>query len=264
MKTLSPQHLFFALALLLFGAMAAVAGGHSSNPPVQILDLSNQLRELSGFAYDSQRGTVWSLSDKGNGAALYEINLQTKTARYVQVLGVHDLDWEGLVFDGDILWILDTGNNKGKRQTVRLLGIRSSDLDQKTVSVFAQVAVEWPKKPQDVESGYVQGNEMILITKEPKHGPRFYSVDLHSKKSQVAQKIGELSKMPSVSDAVVFKKSLYLLTDKGLYRVHHYAEGLGGDAELVNDTFSGEFEALTHLPTGEFLIGNESGQLFLL
>jgi hypothetical protein len=81
--------------------------------------LSSELGETSGLAYDTLPGNIPVLrshNDKGYAPIIYTLN--PATAEIIQshyIAGITNTDWEDLTQNDSILFIADTGNNKGKR-----------------------------------------------------------------------------------------------------------------------------------------------------
>lgn len=108
----------------------------TSYPPVPgrlkiefIAPLPAELNESSGLAI--HQGTVWTMNDSGNSAALYEISQESGSIlRRVHPLNSENRDWEALAQDDQHLFIADCGNNRGDRRSFQIYSVPWQELHQ--------------------------------------------------------------------------------------------------------------------------------------
>lgn len=90
------------------------------------IQLSQKVRETSGLIY--YQNDIWTINDSRDKANLYRISLKSgEVIQTVHIQNAKNLDWEDITQDEDYIYIGDTGNNNGRKNTFRIYQI-SKDL----------------------------------------------------------------------------------------------------------------------------------------
>ena len=88
--------------------------------------LDEQIRESSGLLL--LNGRLITHNDSGGKPILFEFDSLTgNVTRTVFVKNAKNVDWEDITADKDYLYIGDTGNNKGKRENLRIYRIKIAE-----------------------------------------------------------------------------------------------------------------------------------------
>jgi len=197
------------LALQLWGGAAAAQSGWNEVPAGaahQSGSFQNpKLSESSGVAVSRRYpGVLWSLNDSGNPAWLFATDTLGRDRGTFAVTGATNVDWEAISISRcgsrDCLYIADTGDNHGRRPSVRLYRVvepvPSAGGSRVSPSAPAQrLEIRYPDGPHDVEAIYVDATgDSHLITKGGGHGVELYRVPAAAWKagSAVAQPLGTL------------------------------------------------------------------------
>ncbi|MCU4177554.1 hypothetical protein [Carboxylicivirga sp. N1Y90] len=86
------------------------------------IKLSQKVRETSGLIY--YQNDVWTINDSGDKANLYRISLQSgEVIQTIHIQNAKNIDWEDIAQDDDYIYIGDTGNNRGNKNTFRIYQI---------------------------------------------------------------------------------------------------------------------------------------------
>jgi hypothetical protein len=137
-----------------------------------------RISESSGLvASPTHDDLVWTVNDSGHTASVFGVSL--RSGRTTAVLRLRDTDardWEsmaaGRLADGrGVLWIGDTGDNNGKRESIVLrLVVEPKRLPQNGSAVdvsSVSLRVRYPDGPHDVEALVVtRDGRLLLVTKE--------------------------------------------------------------------------------------------------
>jgi len=162
---------------MLIWTFAAVLAAPAFAPAGQIRD--PHLTELSGLVESRRRpGLLWGHNDSGNPAELFALE---PGGRVVATVGVaaRNEDWEDIAADdAGHLWICDCGNNRNRRNELRLLRIDEPDPEHPPASVTPDVVVRFsyrerrPPPPGgesahdfDAEALFFAGGRLWLLTK---------------------------------------------------------------------------------------------------
>lgn len=135
--------------------------------------------ESSGLAASpSQSGVFWTLNDSGDGPLLYAVGADGAALGRWLVTGAENRDWEDLAagFDADgvpVLWIADTGDNRGDRADAALYRLpeppvdRANPADGWPTLPATRFPVAFPDGPRDVEALLVHPltGEIVLVAK---------------------------------------------------------------------------------------------------
>lgn len=158
---------------------SAAASAETPAPGEKLVTVQDpRISESSGLvASPTHDDLVWTVNDSGHTASVFGVSL--RSGRTVAVLRLRDTDardWESMAAqrlpDGrGVLWIGDTGDNNGKRESIVLrlvtepkrLPENGSAVDVVPVSL----RVRYPDGPHDVEALVVTPDDrLLLVTKE--------------------------------------------------------------------------------------------------
>lgn len=111
---------------MLLWALAAVSATPAWAAAGRVDD--PRLGELSGLVESRRRpGLFWAHNDSGNPAALFALAPSGRVAAEIPV-DARNEDWEDVAADDSgHLWICDCGNNRNRRDELRLLRVREPD-----------------------------------------------------------------------------------------------------------------------------------------
>jgi hypothetical protein len=130
-------------------------------------------KETSGLLFLD--GKIITHNDSGDDAYLYELDSLTGILnRRITVTNATNVDWEDLADDETYIYISDTGNNKGKRQDLKIYRILKSDLKNsntvsaETISFYYEDQTNFNSSDYhnfDAEALVVYENNFLLFTK---------------------------------------------------------------------------------------------------
>ena len=123
----------FAFTLLGSGLWAQEEGEAKTIPLYDLkllAELPGEVSETSGLFYHN--GRLWTHNDSGGKPILY--GMDTATFQVVQRIALSNgkiKDWEDVCTDGTTVFVGDMGNNKGKRNHLRIYMFPLSDIPEK-------------------------------------------------------------------------------------------------------------------------------------
>lgn len=143
--------------------------------------LPEVLAETSGLSCAGDQ--AYTINDSGNAPVLYRLSAAGQLAGQT-TLPVANHDWEALAASGSAVFVADIGNNRGKRQTIRI-----HQLDATSLQLERQLALSYagntPADNQpyahdfDAEALAYNDNQLILFSKSWHSGQaRVYQIDV--------------------------------------------------------------------------------------
>lgn len=139
--------------------------------------LPDVLRESSGVAVSSfGPGAYWTVSDDPEPPAVYAVDAEGRLLDSIR-LDVPARDWEDLAVApcgaGSCLWIADTGDNRGRRNTGVVFRIPEPEPGGGGGRVVPAEAFRfrYPGSPRDVEAIFVLPGERLHLVSKGSHGP---------------------------------------------------------------------------------------------
>ncbi|MFW5803358.1 MAG: hypothetical protein ACOCWJ_05510 [Verrucomicrobiota bacterium] len=139
------------------------------------------INESSGLCPSVRHpGVFWTHNDSGDGPNLYAIHLDGRLVATYTVQGAKARDWEDIAIDEHgMLYIADVGNNRHKRNDLKIYKVPEPETLQKTgqLKVVDTTPVNYPDGAYNCEALFLdeQGTP-TLITKDP--GPaKVYSLE---------------------------------------------------------------------------------------
>ncbi|XOD66814.1 MAG: hypothetical protein ACMUEL_01905 [Flavobacteriales bacterium Tduv] len=177
------HHLITLLVLITFS-------GLSTQPSLEVQEdlihktslvaqLPKELDENSGLQYIN--GYFYTFNDSGGDAKLYKLDLSSgKILQKVQFSETKNQDWEDIAYDGEHLYVADTGNNFGRRKDLTIYKIKLSQIgtDKKTKVPVESIRFSYPEQKTfkysaprmtnnfDAEALFYQNGKLHLFTKE--------------------------------------------------------------------------------------------------
>jgi hypothetical protein len=89
--------------------------------------LDRMVLENSGLVWHHDR--LWTINDSGGDPVLFSIDTHTgKCIQAIYIEGASNRDWEELAEDEDFIYILDTGNNYGRRDELTVYRVAKDSL----------------------------------------------------------------------------------------------------------------------------------------
>lgn len=142
--------------------------------PYSSIDLPASQNETSGLQWI--QGRLFSISDGGNPAEVYEINPQTGILlRTVKVSNAPNVDWEDLAASPTHLFIGDFGNNSGNRKDLKILKIPIAAVLNQTEVAAEIISFTYPDQSEfsgsnpnhnfDCEALIFRNNSLHLFSK---------------------------------------------------------------------------------------------------
>lgn len=95
-----------------------------------LVSLPADLNETSALVVAAD-GALWTINDSGNGPWLYRLDESGRLDKRVRLKGAANIDWETLANDSRTLYVLDCGNNSGRRKSFQIYRIPLSVLQVK-------------------------------------------------------------------------------------------------------------------------------------
>jgi hypothetical protein len=110
--------------VLLFAVFSSLYSFSQEISVVSLLD--KDIQETSGLLL--LNGKLITHNDSGSKPILFEFDsLSGKITRSVFVKNAKNVDWEDITADEDFIYIGDIGNNRGKRERLRIYRIKIAD-----------------------------------------------------------------------------------------------------------------------------------------
>jgi hypothetical protein len=136
----------------------------------------SDLSESSGVAASRRHpGVLWSINDSGHPASLFATDTLGRSLGVIAVTGARNVDWEAVAAgpceapQGTCLYIADTGDNRERRESVRLYRVPEPAVGPGAPRATARAAalrVRYPGGPRDVEAVFVDGGGAVhLVSK---------------------------------------------------------------------------------------------------
>jgi hypothetical protein len=136
-------------------------------------ELPRQLREISGIIKDKNQ--IWAIVD-GPGSKVFRIDTTGHILQEITIENTPGTDIESIAYDGDYIYLGDTGNNNGHRKTLHIFKIKKSAIpsnDKFTVPSevisFSYPEADAGKKSKnnnyDAESLISHGDSLFIFTK---------------------------------------------------------------------------------------------------
>ena len=140
-----------------------------------IIDIPNDLKEVSALERSSGSNLIWVIEDSGNKNQIYGLNDHGVIVKTIQIKNAKNKDWEDLTSD-DIgnLYIGDFGDNKKKRKTYTIYKING--IQKLTDSANAtRIDFRLPRKikPKDFEAFFLWKDHFYIFSKAEKHTKLF-------------------------------------------------------------------------------------------
>lgn len=137
-----PQYIDVLLSLFtIFLLPHSVQGQYpvlDSNDVEHLVDLPEQLPEVSGIIL-TPYNTIIGHNDRGHKARLYEFDMKTgEKIRTIEVENAKNRDWEDIASDSKYIYIADVGNNRGKREKLKIYRIKWPDKGSKRITAVAE------------------------------------------------------------------------------------------------------------------------------
>lgn len=133
--------------------------------------LPMEVDESSGLAVASDK-SLWSHNDRGGKAEIYEVETRGELIRTVRLLGIEPVDMEDMAQDNDgNIYIADTGNNGGERESLRVYSFNAADIVNDTVRplisefTLPDKGLE-DKCHYDIESMVLSRGKLFFFTKD--------------------------------------------------------------------------------------------------
>jgi hypothetical protein len=165
---LQKKSLILCAAVLLSEQAAAQSTCTVSEAP---RDISVDVRETSGLAVGRRNPNVlWTHNDSGNKPEIFAITPDGTVRARVRIEGATLQDWEdieaGNCGSDFCLYIADTGDNFGKRPTIRVYEVVEPVVPTGTARVARVLEASYPDGPQDSEAIFrLPNNELYVVTK---------------------------------------------------------------------------------------------------
>lgn len=133
------------------------------------------LRESSGVAASHRDpGVLWSINDSGNPATLFATDTLGRPLAAIAVTGAENVDWEAIATGpcgpaATCLYIADTGDNRERRETVRVYRVAEPAVGPGAPKATARAAglrLRYPGGARDVEAMFVdRAGAVHLVSK---------------------------------------------------------------------------------------------------
>lgn len=227
-----------------------------------------EARESSGLARGIARPDLfWTHNDSGNEAVLFGIDASGAMVARVAIDGATNIDWEdieaGPCGDASCLYIADTGDNDGDRESVLVYVVPEPTDGATSISAHAWQA-RYPDTPADSESLFVVSGELYLVTKG-RHGPvRVFRLPQDGTQPGTLEMVAELGPKPAAAERVSAATATpdgrwVVMRTPSMLRFHPSERLLAGDA---GGMITWDASALGH-PQGESVAIDDAGNVWL-
>ncbi|RLD19529.1 MAG: hypothetical protein DRI69_08155 [Bacteroidetes bacterium] len=103
-----------------------------------LAELTEQLPEVSGIIM-TPYNTAIGHNDRGGKARLYEFDIKTgHKIRTIEIDHAKNRDWEDITSDAEYIYIGDFGNNRGRRERLKVYRIKWPEKGSERISVRAE------------------------------------------------------------------------------------------------------------------------------
>jgi hypothetical protein len=213
-------HIRYCLVVTLFFTIAACAI-HYPKPSAE-LKIENSvvlplvLAETSGLYCEDE--VLYSLNDSGNAPVVFSIS-RTGSVNNEDKLALTNRDWEAISADDKAYYIADVGNNKGRRATVSIYKVSSSDVND-----FSELTLQYANNDPSANMPYAHDYDAEAMVKAPE-GLLLFSKSWRSgvahvyrinegESSQILNPIADIEGLPGVITGADFdkKRNLYVFT----------------------------------------------------
>ncbi len=169
-----PRLILLLLAVSLSGCRLMEELGIALGQDLEVVKLgkvrSAKLREPSGLAASQRyRGVYWTHNDSDHPPELFAIDSLGTVLKVFRVSGAKNEDWEDLTLDPDgNLYIADTGDNDGVRNSVVVYRLREPDPFGVDTVVTAEdsLRLRYPSGVHyNCEAVFWKGGRLYLLTK---------------------------------------------------------------------------------------------------
>ncbi len=141
--------------------------------PKKIATLAQKIHESSGLI--SIDGRLFTLTDSGNEAKLYEIDTFGVILRTITIKNATNYDWEDIAQDEKYVYIGDIGNNMGNRKNLKIYKISKEELLKQTSLQAKTISFSYADQekfsyqefstPYDAEALISYKNKLYIFTK---------------------------------------------------------------------------------------------------
>ncbi len=138
----------------------------------------DRLDEISGVAFASaDPGVLWVHNDSGDVPRVFAVGLDGKTKSVHELAGAKARDWEDMAIADGMMYIGDIGDNKSKRDTIRIMRFAEPTSDNGgSIEEYDVLEFNYPDGPTDAEGLFVSpAGRLVVVTKDPDGGARFYA-----------------------------------------------------------------------------------------
>ncbi|MBT8199328.1 MAG: hypothetical protein KJO36_02305 [Acidimicrobiia bacterium] len=138
----------------------------------------DRLDEISGVAWASaDPGVLWVHNDSGDVPRVFAVGLDGQTKSVHELAGAKARDWEDMAISDGVVYIGDIGDNKSKRDAIRIFRFAEPSLDVGgSIEDYDVLEFTYPDGPTDAEGLFVSpAGGLVVVTKDPDGGARFYA-----------------------------------------------------------------------------------------
>ncbi len=138
----------------------------------------DRLDEISGIAFASTEPDVlWVHNDSGDVPRIFAIDLEGNTIGVHELAGAKARDWEDMTISDGVVYIGDIGDNKSKRDSVRVYRFSEPNPgDAGPIEDYDVLEFTYPDGATDAEGLFVSPEgQLVIVTKDPDGGARFYA-----------------------------------------------------------------------------------------
>lgn len=185
MSTLIRNHFFLLISVLLICQPGCRYKGKTKNKPapgnapglvIHTEYLDEMVIENSGLIW--YRDRLWTINDSGGDPVLFSLDMQTgKCIQAIYIEGASNRDWEELAQDENFIYILDIGNNYGRRDELSIYKISKDDIPLAGNARIQPEVIRYrygdkepdrgyfARSPFDCEAAFALNDSLYLFTK---------------------------------------------------------------------------------------------------
>lgn len=166
-RTLIPIHALLWITLIVGGE---TCNGQSLEFK-EIIKLNKAVKENSGIVI--HQGIVYTHNDSGDGPYIYHFPLSDPgTVSKTKLTNANNTDWEDMAFDGDNVFVFDTGTNNKSRKKMTYYKVALSALNNQEIPETGFESVDFKFKDEygetkkvNCEAATVVDGDLIFISK---------------------------------------------------------------------------------------------------
>ncbi|MDT8346438.1 MAG: hypothetical protein RQ756_01450 [Flavobacteriaceae bacterium] len=233
------------LIFMFFGVLACTPQDYGKLTFLDDIPLA--INETSGLIYDRENDLIWTHNDSGNAPILFGVKPGIGIVKEIHL--EDNIDWEDVAFDGNFVYVADTGDNNNTRTErsiylvpKELLGQAEKIINYSPKVIHFSLPDQPKKRPKkknrnfDIEAIAALENELLLFTKN-----RSSNFDGISKVYRLPKKAGNYTAEPIAELVICKDKKICLVTGAAYHKDSKQLVLITSDKLILYQNFTGTF-----------------------